>query len=115
MSDLSLRELLIAYNKLEGWDTASDPDNSELYETFEECCKVVWQGLPYHHRWYSITDIVRAVPDKGGFRYFEDTSWHYTGDGDTSDCGWEIPDLDNLVEVFPKEVITTIYVTKDKL
>lgn len=113
MSDLSLRELLVEYNKSKGWD--SSEDNSCLYETFEECCDVVWQGLPDHHRWYSVTDIVREVPDGEGSRYFEDTSWHCTGDGDISDCGWSTPDIDDLVEVFPKDIVTTIYVTKDKL
>lgn len=113
MSYPSLRELLVAYNKKEGWKYGDT--NEYLYEIFEECCDIVWQGLPDHHRWYSITDIVRAVPDGEDFRYFKDTSWRCTGDGDISDCGWKIPDLDDLVEVFPKEVTTTIYVTKDKL
>lgn len=109
----TLKEIVKHLSVENGWDAETE---EELFETFEEAYPIVYQGKPDRHRWYTNYDVVYKVNDNGTDRFFE----YYmmdcqSEDGDRDDCGFEIPDLDDLVEVFPKIVPTTIYVTKDKI
>lgn len=110
----SLKEFIIEYNQSEGWGDSTDDDN--LYDTFEECFDVVEELDRDRHRWYTNIEVVREVTIDGVARYFQDMVMDVDGeDASREDCGWSCPDLDDIVEVYPKEVMTTIYVTKDKL
>lgn len=114
MSEVNLKELLKQYYIEKGY--AFDPeDNEGLYETFEYRSKVVWTGEPDHHRWYTYYDVVRKLTVGGKDYFFEDAYMSIDGDNSRDDCGWEAPNIEDIVQVFPKEVLTTIYVTKDKL
>lgn len=95
-----------------------DPDErEELWELFSYGDgKEVWEGNYDEHRWYVNSTVVMKFVIDGVDRYFEYTNCNPKGeDASARDCGWEIPDLDDLPEVFPKQVSTTVYVTADKL
>lgn len=89
-------------------------DQEELYDTFQYNSNIVFKDNEDEHRWYTNWDLVREVEIDGVKRYFKDrlVDMHQE-DGDAADIGWEAPDLDDLEEVFPKEVLTTIYVSKN--
>jgi hypothetical protein len=111
----SLKEHVIEVSKEKGWDYDS---KEELFETFEEVCveEAVQIGEPDRHRWYTYYDHTVKVVIDGVDRYFEYQVMDVHGeDASREDCGYEIPDLDDLVEVFPKQVTTTVYVPEDKL
>ena len=113
MSKKTLKQFVIEYSKEKGYFFDI---NNELYETFEKVVECIDETDRDEHRWYTNTTYVGKVIIDGGERFFEyygmDVKSESTGRGD---CGWETPDLDDLPELFPKEVKTTIYVTEDKL
>lgn len=92
-------------------------EKGELWELFSYGDgKAVWEGDYDEHRWYVNSTVVMKFTIDGVDRYFEYTNCNPKGeDSSAEDCGWEIPDLDDLVEVFPKQVSTTVYLTADKL
>ena len=106
----TLSQLLMDYHISKGW--VSDNSNEDLYTTFEECCEVVYQSEPDRHRWFTLYDVVRAVPlGNGTFRYFEDVMWDIHGESSgLEDCGWKCPDIGSIVEVYPVEVKAIKYV-----
>jgi hypothetical protein len=111
----SLKEYVIEVSKEKGWDYDS---KEELFETFEDGLRVetVQISEPDRHRWYTYYDHTVKVVIDGVDRYFQYQVMDVHGESASrEDCGYEIPDLDDLVEVFPKQVTTTIYVTKDNL
>ncbi len=88
----------------------------EYWEIFTECFTSMKVGDPDRHRWYTNYDTVWRVPCTTGDRFFNYYVMDVHGECATAeDCGYEIPDLNDITEVFPKTVSTTIYVTKDKL
>lgn len=108
----TLKQFIIAYYDENGWAYS----NQDLYETFEDTYNIVYKSDEDEHRWYTLWSVVRLVNIDGVDRFFEDTLYDMHGeDADRDDVGFEAPDLDDLVEVFPKQILTTIYVTKDKL
>ena len=98
-------------------DITDPADIDSLWECFSwGSGEEVWEGDYDEHRWYTNSTVVMKFNIDGDDRFFiyercnpkgESSSWE--------DCGWEKPDLDDLVEVFPKEVKTTIYVPQNKL
>ncbi len=112
-NEATLKGLLNQYSVEKGWE--STDDNEGLYELFEEYADVVWKGEPDEHRWYTNYDVVRKLTVGGVDYFFEDYVMRADGDNSREDCGWETPDIDDICQVFPKQVSTTIYVTKDKL
>lgn len=108
----SLKQFITDYNLSNGWDTSEEG----LYETFEECFDVVAKTWEDKHRWYTRKGVVRKVVIDNVERFFEDEEWFvHNENSSASDCGWSCPDLDDITEVFPKEVVTIKYVTLDKL
>ena len=108
----TLKQFITEYNTDKGWSV----DQEGLYETFEECFQVVAKTWEDKHRWYTRKGVVRKVVIGSVERFFEDEIWFcHNEDSSAEDCGWECPDLDDIVEVFPKEVTTIVYVTQDKL
>lgn len=107
----TLKKHITQFCQEKGWGT----DKDTLFEVFENR-KIVWRGEPDAHRWYTNYDVVHEVEIDGEKRYFEWYEMRVDGEGNSrEDCGFEIPDLDEITEVFPKEVVATVYVTKDKL
>ena len=114
MEEVNLKDLIQQYYLEKGWDFDTE-DNDSLYETFEDVSKTVWTGEPDHHRWYTYYDVIRKFTVGGKDYFFKDNYMSVDGDNSRSDCGWETPNVEDIVQVFPKEVLTTVYVTKDKL
>lgn len=94
----------------------TDQNNiDDLWECFV-CGKEVWEGDYDEHRWYVNSTVVMQFNIDSVDRFFEYTNCNPKGeDASAEDCGWEKPDLDDLVEVYPKQVTTTVYVSQDKL
>lgn len=114
VQEVNLKDLLKQYAN-ENSLILDPEDNEGLYETFEYRSKVVWTGEPDHHRWYTNYDVIRKFTVGGKDYFFEDYYMSVDGDNSRSDCGWETPNIEDIAQVFPKEVLTTVYVTKDKL
>lgn len=112
----TLKEFMIQYCLLNfDIESESDIDKDMLFEAFEEEFDVVYEGKVNTHRWYTTWYTVREIEIDGVKRYFK---WHeinVTGDASREDYGFKIPDLNDIPEVFPKEVTSIIYVSKDKL
>lgn len=113
MEEVNLKDLLDTLCNNIGWSVCAN--NAEYYETFVECSDVVWMSNPDHHRWYTMYDVVRSLTVDGVDYCFADKRMSVDGDNSAEDCGWEDPNVEDIVQVFPKEVLTTVYVTKDKL
>lgn len=107
----TLRELLVEHNIKEGYDLSI----RSLRESLDECFKTVWQGDSDEHRWYVAETRVVEIPDGQTLRYFSYQVCTYSGENSAKDAGFQQESIDSIVEVFPKEVTTTIWVTKDKL
>jgi hypothetical protein len=114
LQEANLKDLLQQYYAEHGYAFDAE-DNEGLYETFKYRSKTVWTGEPDHHRWYTYYDVIRKFTVGGKDYFFEDSYMSVDGDNSRSDCGWETPNVEDIVQVFPKQVLTTIYVTKDKL
>ena len=65
------------------------------------------------HRWYTIVTKVHKIVIDLEERFFMWTDWETTGDGNKWDYGYEF-DIEDVCEVYPKDIVTTTYVTKDK-
>lgn len=114
MSNKTLKDFVIDYCKEVGHDYDT---KEQLWEVFEdEIGVIVWEGKPDHHRWYNNYDCVYKVIIEGKDRFF---SWYWveikSESSDRDDVGWVDPDLNDLSEVYQKEVISVKYVTKEKL
>ncbi len=112
--EVNLKDLIKEYYIQEGYGEPPE-DNESLYEIFEECSDTVQIGEPDHHRWYTLYNVVRKFTVKGKEYYFDDKIMSVDGDNSRSDCGWEAPDVGEMIQLFPKEVLKVIYVTKEKL
>ncbi len=107
--DAELKTKLNEYSKSKGWGEAED--DVDLFEILTEG-KSVKEYDHDEHRWYTAYSQVVQIAD-----FFVDfQNMTSTGDEpgfDTDDRQEEA--LRTAVEVFPKEVTVTDYVTKDKL
>lgn len=112
----SLKEFMIQFCLLNyDIENESEIDKDMLFEAYEEEFDVVYEGKVNTHRWYTTWSEVREVEIDGVKRYFKWYQINVTGDADRDDYGFEIPDLDEIPEVFPKEVTSIVYVAKDKI
>jgi hypothetical protein len=97
-------------------DITDPTDIDSFWELFEWDGDEVYEGDYDEHRWYVNSQVVMKFIIDGEERFFQYTSCNPKGeDSSREDCGWEKPDLDNIDEVYPKEVKTTIYVTANRL
>jgi hypothetical protein len=112
MKEVNLKELLNQINAAKGWTECTT--NDEFYGMFEELGNVIWSSAPDNRRWYSICEVVRELSFNGESYFFFDEEWEADGDNSRSDCGWTPPDVDKIQQAFPKQVMTTTYVTKER-
>lgn len=76
----------------------------EQFEVVEDELKCVLCEEVSDHRWYTWNRCVVEVTIDNVVRYFEYDVMESKGeDGNRYDCGFEVPDLDELVEVIPFE------------
>jgi len=98
----TLKELLIKYNTEHGYGT----EEKDLYKTFCESFKTVWKDPNLDvHRWYNIQDQVVQI----GNRFFMHYVYIITGDMCAADMDLYMPEIDDIDEVFPKEITTIVY------
>jgi hypothetical protein len=104
----SLQDVIDEYNKEDG---AFDSTPEDDYEIFIECLSkgIVFEEITDERRWYSVQKVIHQVEIDGNTRYFETFSYYVTGDNHWSDMGLDAPTLSNVTEVFPQEVLTTVY------
>jgi hypothetical protein len=107
----TLREILTQHNSAQGWDTSEEGLEESLRESFD----VVWKGDEDVRRWRINYSVVCKIVDEGIERFFMYSACKGTNDNSWEDAGYEFEGIDNVVEVFPKEVKTTIYVNKENL
>lgn len=101
----TLRQLLTDYCEKEGYAT----DDESLEETLRECFDEVWEGDEDECRWRIDYSIVCKIEDDGSPRYFEYSACKGTNENSWEDAGYYFEGIDNVREVYPKEVTTTIY------
>lgn len=102
----TLKQHLIEYSELKHWSTGND----ELYDTLVCFSEVVCEDNYDEYRWYTISRRVIKVAIDNQERFFETEYYNIkTESSDPEDYGFEIPDIDDIVEVFPHKVMTTIY------
>jgi hypothetical protein len=105
----TLKQFITEHNEANNWST----DKESLFETFEEVFDTVHTGEADKHRWYTNYDIVKEVEIDGEKRYF---SWYemtvHSESSSREDCGYEIPDLDDIDEVYPKETVVITYTSE---
>jgi hypothetical protein len=107
----TLREILTQHNSAQGWDTSEECLEESLRESFD----VVWEGDEDARRWRINYQRVCEIVVYGQKRYFMYSACKGTNDNSWEDAGYVFEGIDNVVEVFPKEVKTTIYVSKEDL
>lgn len=107
MTKRTLKEFIHDYNVAEGYEDSP----SEDYEYFSECLSecIVQQQTTSEHRWYDIREVVHKVTIDEEERYFKTFDYHITGDNSASDMGLKLPTLNNVEEVFPREITTVVY------
>lgn len=105
----TLRQLLVAEGDRLGttWDTDNNDDTLE--EIMRECFEVMWTGDEDERRWRINYKIVIKIPDNGTDRFFMYSACKGTNDNSWEDAGYKFEGIDNVKEVFPREVSTTIY------
>ena len=101
----TLRELLTEYALQEDYDVDDDGLEDTLREEFE----VVWEGNEDQRRWRINYDVVCKIMDGNQERFFKYTACKVTNDNSWEDAGYTFEGIDNVIEVYPKEVTTTIY------
>lgn len=107
----TLRELLVERCVAEGWDM----DEEGLQELLCEGYPVVWEGDNVESRWYTAATAVVQVVDGDNKRYFSHSICTYSGENSPEDAGFYPTAIDDIQEVFPVQVMTTVYVTESNL
>ncbi len=107
MTKKTLQYFIHEFNVKEGYEDSP----SEDYEYFVECLSkgIVQEETTSEHRWYDIRKVVHEVDIDGEPRYFSTIDYHITGDNSASDMGLELPVIDDVEEVYPVEITTTVY------
>ena len=110
----TLKELLM---DLPVYELTEDDPESQFEEVFIDCIDdVVWEGNRDERRWYTYVDKVVKVPvyneDKSliiSSRFYLYQDMECSGDGSKYDDDWSLGKINSLKEVFPHQVMTTIY------
>lgn len=69
----------------------------------------MWEGDEDEHRWRIDYYVVTKFKDNVVDRYFKYSACKGTNDNSWEDAGYRFEGIDNVVEVFPQQVVTTIY------
>lgn len=101
----NLKDFLIDVNYKEGY-SSSDADLRELLMESKE----VYRREIARSRWYNRYHYVVEINGK----FIQYTWFECTGDNSIIDMGLEF-NWDEVFEVFPKQITTTIYITKENL
>ena len=107
MTKRTLQQVISEYNKANGYE-----DNpSEDYEYFTECLSedIVQETTESEHRWYDVRSVVHKVTIDNEERYFETFDYHITGDNCAADMDLDLPTIDDVSEVYPQQITTTVY------
>ena len=107
MSKRTLQQVVDIYNRENGYGSCKSGD----YEYFVECLSegIVQENTESEHRWYDVREVVHQVTIDGEKRFFCTFDYHITGDNCASDMDLDMPTLDDVYEVYPEEVVTTVY------
>ena len=107
---ISLIDHISKWKVENGYSPEVDLDCSEDMEIFEECLdrSEVHQGTPDVHRWYNLVDFTYEIVIEEEKRYFCVSEYRTTGDMGARDMDLYTT-LKDVHEVFPKQVMTTIY------
>jgi len=102
----SLKEFIKEFNDNKGYDNSPEG----MHETFiESVGEFVHEEDSSEHRWYCIRDTVyRVIIDKEA-RFFKTQYYYMTGDSCASDMDLDPMNIDDVIEVYPEQVITTVY------
>ncbi len=112
----TLRDLLIQKALEDSSTKVEDIDDEVLEETLREGFNTVYE-FPTHYegRWRTESNVVAAILDDNIIRYFSYSTCYSTDSNSWEDAGYSFEGIDNVAEVFPKEITTTTYVTENKL
>ena len=80
-------------------------NTSDIFELLS-CLPVVQETLYDSSRWWDVYGIVVKTKSNRFLKYYKARS---TGDSTPLELGYEGNDLNDITEVYPKEVITIIY------
>lgn len=108
----TLRELLTqkAIEKKYINESQKDVINDDiLEEVLRDEFKCVWYGEDDVHRWRINFTCVCEILDNDTKRYFAYTACKGTNDNSWEDAGYRFEGIDQVVEVYPKEVTTINY------
>ncbi len=112
----TLRELLMQESLQCAWVEKEDISDAVLEETLRERFNAVHEFPPhYQGRWRSESYVVIAIEDGEEDRFFAYSTCYSTDSNSWEDAGYCFEGIDNVAEVYPKEVITTTYVSEDEL
>ena len=90
-------------------------EDSELFEHFTESTLSIVTPHAFNevredeHRWFEVYSAIKVATIDGEERFFKFQFYNMTGDGCASDMGLEEFSLEDVYEVFAKEVTTIIY------
>ena len=103
----TLKQVVEEYNLSNGYESNDDED----YEYFVEILSqgLVQEEIADKRRWYDIHDVVHKVIIDQEERFFKTFEYHTTGDLCASDMDLDMPTLYDVEEVFPHEVVKTVY------
>lgn len=105
----TLKEHLILC--VEGSTVYDKSSNEDLFEWFElyssEKERVLFHEGERAYEWMTVVSLV--IDGKERYFRYVDVVPNNPDRDDREDCGgWTVPDIDDIVEVFPQEVVTTI-------
>lgn len=115
MGPKTLRELLIEKAKEAEYYDGFELSEESLEEVLREDTLLVWEGDDSPHRWRIDYLCVCKIVDQGEERFFCYSACKGTNDNSWEDAGYHFEGIDEVTEVFPKEITTIDYVTKENL
>jgi hypothetical protein len=107
MSKRTLKQVIDDYNKENGYESCKSGDYEHFAECLSEC--IVQESIIDQSRWYDTHGIVHQVTIDGEKRFFATFAYHTTGDACAGDMDLDMPTLDDVHEVYPEEIVTTVY------
>jgi len=110
----TLRELLIEIcTATEDQRIIFNEEGDEFLEKTLRGLPIVWKGDEDQRRWRIDYRIVCKIVDDGFERFFKYSSCKGTNENSWEDAGYIFEGIDNVKEVFPKEIVSVIYSAKE--
>jgi hypothetical protein len=92
----------------EGYFTDTEPEFGDIYDFIVDKAFHDPEGIPDHHRWYTITPLIVKVSG----RYFRVPQYSFTENQYFEDIVDENEWFSDIVEVFPVKKTITVYSEK---